>query len=76
MSVLPESSEIGIMVSAKDITEAFSLEYTFEPENKAFEISMMTSMGKLYSCITPLHFIVVKMFMNAILTFMLEMGSL
>ena len=38
MSVSPEINELGLMVSAKDITSAFSLEYDFDSENKAFEI--------------------------------------
>lgn len=38
MSVMPEIDELGIMVSAKDAADAFSLEYDFDSENKAFEI--------------------------------------
>ncbi len=38
MSVSPEKSELGLMVSAKDLANAFSLEYVFDYENKAFEI--------------------------------------
>lgn len=38
LSVPPEINELGLMVSAKDISSAFSLEYAFDSENKAFEI--------------------------------------
>ncbi len=38
LSVMPEKTELGLMVSAKDMSNAFSLEYAFDSENKVFEI--------------------------------------
>lgn len=38
LSVMPEKTELGLMVSAIDMADAFCLEYVFDSENKLFEI--------------------------------------
>ena len=36
MTVLPEKNELGLMVGAVDIANAFSIDHTFDAKNKAF----------------------------------------